>query len=98
MRLIHGLLLCGFLCGLLGIQEAHAAFSITRTSSSVFYLDTSASPQLRGMYVSYQITSTTAMTDVWAEINSFTGSVISRAPNEDGVVHLGAFSAGQTKT
>ncbi|HEX8285676.1 MAG TPA: hypothetical protein VF588_20135 [Pyrinomonadaceae bacterium] len=77
---------------------AHAAPTITRTSSSVFYYDTSTTPQLRCMYVSYRVTNDgTYQPDVYASIDSFTGTVIGLAPNEDGVVHLGAMNAGESK-
>ena len=77
---------------------AHAV-TITRTSSSVFYMDTSANPTpLRAMYVSYQITNTGAyQPNVYAQIGGFTGGVISLAPNEDGIVHIGAMDAGETR-
>ena len=76
---------------------AHA-ITITRTSSPVFYYDTSITPQLRCMYVSYRVTNDGAyQPDVYATAGSFTGAVISLAPNEDGVVHLGAMNAGESK-
>jgi uncharacterized repeat protein (TIGR01451 family) len=76
---------------------AHAV-TITRTSSPVFYYDTSITPQLRCMYVSYSVTNDGAyQPDVYATVGSFTGGVIGLAPNEDGVVHLGAMNAGETK-
>ncbi|HEX6184280.1 MAG TPA: hypothetical protein VFZ44_10410 [Pyrinomonadaceae bacterium] len=76
---------------------AHA-ITITRTSSPVFYYDTSITPQLRCMYVSYRVTNDGAyQPDVYANVGSFTGGVISLAPNEDGVVHLGAMNAGESK-
>src|SRR5688572_6449117 len=77
---------------------AHAV-TVTRTSSSVFYYDTSITPQLRCMYVSYRVTNDGAyQPDVYATIGSFTGAAVSLAPNEDGVVHLGAMNAGESKT
>ncbi|MCA1619556.1 MAG: hypothetical protein LC795_09660 [Acidobacteria bacterium] len=76
---------------------AHAV-TVTRTSSPVFYYDTSITPQLRCMYVSYRVTNDGAyLPNVYATAGSFTGGVISLAPNEDGVVHLGAMNAGESK-
>ncbi|MDQ3806092.1 MAG: hypothetical protein M3416_19965, partial [Acidobacteriota bacterium] len=74
--------------------------TITRTSSPVFYMDTSANPtELRCMYVSYRVTNDGAyQPDVWVGVGSFTGGFVSLAPNEDGVVRLGALTAGETKT
>lgn len=82
-----------FLCG----SAAHA-FTITRTSSPVFYTDYGAN--IRCMYVSYQITNngSTSYTDVWVAADTFTGASVSLAPGEDGIVQLGAMSPGQTKT
>ena len=83
---------------LFGAMAAQAAITITRTSSPVFYIDTSITPPLTGMYASYQITSTTNVADAWVRAESFTGGVVGLGPNEDGVVHLGALTAGVTKT
>lgn len=79
---------------------AYAQFTITRTSSPVFYIDSGISPQLRAMYVSYKIcnTSGTNYPDIWVTVSNFTGGVVSLAPHEDGVVHLGPINAGQCKT
>src|SRR5262249_47271331 len=76
------------------------AWTITRTSSPVFYIDTGISPQLLGTYVAYQITNDggTSYADIWAAVDTFTGGVVSLAPTEDGIVHLGAMAAGATKT
>ena len=83
---------------LFGAMAAQAAITITRTSSPVFYIDTGITPPLTGMYASYQITSTTNVADAWVRAESFTGGVVGLGPNEDGVVHLGALTAGVTKT
>ena len=82
------------------IPSAAFGFTITRTSSPVFYLDTSITPTLEGMYVSYQINNNSAINypDIWVRIGSFGGGVISLSPNEDGLVHLGPLGPGQTKT
>lgn len=72
---------------------ALAAFTVTRTSAPLMYIDSG----LNGAYVAYKVTSSTAVADIWVDINSFTGGVVSLAPNEDGIVHLGALSVGQTK-
>jgi uncharacterized repeat protein (TIGR01451 family) len=76
------------------------ALVITRTSSPIFYIDTSIVPQLQGMYVSYQVSNNdgTSYSDLWVGIDSFSGGVISLGPNEDGLVHLGPLAPGQTKT
>ena len=76
---------------------AHAV-TVTRTSSSVFYYDSDTNPQLRCMYASYRVTNDGAyQPDVYATIGSFSGAVVGLAPNEDGVVHLGAMNAGESK-
>ena len=75
------------------------AVTITRTSSSVYYYDSSARPtELRCMYVAYRVTNDGGYEpNVYATIGSFTGGIVSIAPNEDGVVHLGAMNAGESK-
>ncbi|UCC84845.1 MAG: DUF11 domain-containing protein, partial [Gemmatimonadota bacterium] len=82
----------------LAIPASGAAqtFTISRTSSPIFYLDLSSG--LQGMYVSYQITNTGAPAgDVWADVTNFTGGVITLATNEDGLVHLGAIGTGESR-
>jgi uncharacterized repeat protein (TIGR01451 family) len=85
---------------LLGFTTGAHAFVFTRTSSAIFYIDTSVTPALQTMYVAYQINNNSGVNypDVWAKIDSFSGGVVSLGPTEDGLVHLGALSAGQTKT
>ncbi|HEX8720492.1 MAG TPA: hypothetical protein VF736_07680 [Pyrinomonadaceae bacterium] len=79
---------------------AQAAPTIARTSSSVFYLDKDGKPTpLRCMYVSYQITNdATYRPDVYVTVGNFVNGYVSLAPDEDGVVHLGAMNPGETKT
>src|SRR5579862_2040866 len=78
-----------------------AAASITTTSGSIVYVDSSSSvqPNLLGSYVSYAVTNDTGSTipDAWVTIDSFTGSYVSLAPNETGVTHVGAMAAGATR-
>jgi uncharacterized repeat protein (TIGR01451 family) len=77
-----------------------SAIVITRTSSPIVYMDATITPSLQGMYVAYQISNNDGVNypDIWVRIDSFSGGVISLAPNEDGLVHLGPLAAGQTKT
>ena len=50
-------------------------------------------------YFAYKITTdATARPDVWVKLSTFAGGTISLAPNEDGVMHLGAIAANSTKT
>jgi uncharacterized repeat protein (TIGR01451 family) len=76
------------------------ALTITRTSSPIFYVDTSITPSLHGMYVAYQVSNNDGINyaDLWVRIDSFAGGVISLGPNEDGFAHLGPLGPGQTKT
>ncbi len=89
------LLCCAIFC--LGNVTAQG-FTITRTSSPVFYTDFGAN--IRGMYVSYQIlnNSATSYPDVWVAVDTFTGASISLAPGEDGIVQLGPMAANEMKT
>ena len=76
------------------------AWVFTRTSSPIFYIDTSVTPTLQSMYVAYQIRNDSGVSypDVWASIDSFSGGVVSVGPTEDGLVHLGPMGPNQTKT
>jgi len=84
----------------LAVAGTAFGFTVTRTSSPIFYLDTSITPALEGMYVSYQINNNSGISypDIWVRIDSFSGGVISLAPGEDGLVHLGPLGPGETKT
>jgi uncharacterized repeat protein (TIGR01451 family) len=85
---------------LLGWMFPAQALVITRSSSPIFYLDTSIAPTLQGMYVSYQVNNNDGVNypDLWVRIDSFSGGVISLAPGEDGLAHLGPLAPGETKT
>ena len=65
-------------------------------------MDDDTSPNIRGMYIAYQITNDgTARDDVWAKINVpvFGSSAnITLSQNEDGLVQLGSMAANETKT
>lgn len=82
------------------VPQLASAIVLTRTSSPVFYVDTTITPALQGMYVAYQISNNDGVNypDIWVAVDSFGGGVISLGPNEDGLVHLGPLTAGQTKT
>lgn len=85
------------LCALFVSLNAHAAFTITRTSGTVFYTDSSITPRLVCNYLSFQVTSTTAVADAWADIGTFTGIYLSVGGGDDGKYHFGSFAAGETK-
>ena len=75
---------------------AQAAFTFISVSSTTFYTDTSVSPNLTCNYQGFAITSSTAVTDGWARISGFSAS-LSLGGGDDGIQHLGSFTAGQTK-
>jgi hypothetical protein len=79
-------------------SEASAAINIDCTSGDQYYIDASA--DLLGRYVSYQITNTgpTVYDNIWVEIGTFTGGVVSLAPNETDLYYLDSLSVGETKT
>lgn len=104
MRIIHSkpiqtLLFVLIVLTLGAVAPANAAVTVTRTSGTEFYTDTSiSSPGTPNCgYVSLNITSTTAISDAWATIGGFTGGYFSLGGGDDGMVHFGPFSAGQTK-
>src|SRR2546427_7585731 len=78
--------------------EAHA-FSITRTSSDVFYLSNNASNNIASMYVAYRVQNTTPSLepDVWVKLDTFVGGSVALATYEDGLYHLRAMAPGDTR-
>ena len=83
----------------LGATQSHA-FTITRTSSSTFYISTqAASNNIGSMYAAYRIQNTTVSSqpDVWVKLDTFTGGSVALATNEDGLYHLGRMDPGDTK-
>ncbi|HJV35285.1 hypothetical protein [Geomonas sp.] len=78
---------------------AHGAITVTRTSGPQFYTDTSiSSPGMPSCgYVSFNVTTSSAITDAWATIGAFTGGYLSVSGGGANVMHLGPMSAGQTK-
>ena len=99
MKSVIAKYLCGLVLTALFLALPAQAFIITRTSSPVFYIDTSVTPTLQGMYVSYQINNNSGVNypDLWARLDSFSGGVVSLAPGEDGIVHIGPLAPGETK-
>jgi hypothetical protein len=94
------------LCALTAVTcyQAHAtpcnprSLSVTRVSSPIFYFDPGLTPKLSSGYVGYRITnnSGSAIEDLWAVIDNFSGTVIARAPYENGVSHVGPLGAGKS--
>ena len=79
-------------------QGLLAAPTIAAAHTSTFYIDSGAG--LQGRYIAYTITNpnATPMSDVQVSIGTFTGGVVTKATNEDGVVHLGTLAAGASAT
>jgi uncharacterized repeat protein (TIGR01451 family) len=79
-----------------------AVASVSTTSGSILYVDTSSNvqPNLLGNYVSYNVTNDTGspIADAWVAIGSFTGLYVSLAAHETGMAHLGPMAAGATRT
>ena len=98
--------LLGFAKGALALaflllSPTYTLASIGTTSGSVLYVDSSnnVNPKLQGDYVSFNVTNDTGsvIADAWVTIGSFTGGFVSLAPNENGIAHLGAMTAGAVK-
>jgi uncharacterized repeat protein (TIGR01451 family) len=93
-----GILMLAFLWlaafGLSGM--AQAAFTITSTGAPTFYTDTSVTPNIVCNYQSFTITSSTAVSDAWVSMGSFSSS-LSLGGGDPGKFHLGSFTAGQTR-
>ena len=82
------------------VSEAHAAITITRTSSPVFYTNSNAdtattSPQCN--YLSFDITSSAVVDDAWVILDGFTGGNLSMGGGDDGLFHFGPLTAGETR-
>ncbi|HEX8311245.1 MAG TPA: DUF11 domain-containing protein [Chthoniobacteraceae bacterium] len=94
-RNFYGLLLFTLLFAF-GAVAAHAAPTITRRSSPVFYTDFGKG--LTSMYVGYEIANDGVdRSNVYATISGFTGGFVSLAPNENGVISIGAMAPNETK-
>ena len=75
-----------------------SALSIEERSSTTIYFEESTDT-VRGFYVGYRVTNDdpTPIDDVWVTLSGFgDGSVVSLAPNEDGVVHTGPLAPGES--
>jgi len=77
--------------------EAQAAITVARTFSPVFYTHSSiALPNSpRCNYLSFNVTSSTAISDAWITISSF-GANLSLGGGDNGLFHAGPLAAGQT--
>ncbi len=92
------------ICATITCREAQAtpcstqSVLVTRVSSPIFYFDPGLTPKLSSGYVGYRITnnSGSAIEELWAAIDNFSGTVISRAPYENGVSHVGPLGVGQS--
>ena len=86
---------------LMGIGQAYADVSVTRTSAPDFYIDVANSPSLLGQYASYQISNTGVVDyeDVWVKISNFgAGDSVQLGANAADEVSLGALALGETRT
>lgn len=79
--------------------EAQAAIIITRTSSPVIYTNSSValpnSPRCN--YLSFNVSSSTAISDAWVTASNFAGVPLYLAlgGNDSGISHIGPLAAGQ---
>ena len=82
-------------------SQSYAVPSITSTSGSVVYVESSSNvqPNLLGNYASFNVTNTSRLDHIRCvgDHGSFTGSYVSLAPNEPGIAHLGTMAAGATR-
>ncbi len=83
---------------------AHAAISVTQTSSPVFYTHSTISGRTatttpRCNYLAFTIGSTAAIDDAWVTIGNFGGAgpYLSLGGGDDGTYHFGPFAAGESK-
>jgi len=99
-RLIRTALFACLLLAPLLSSEARAAITVTRTSSAVFYTHSSiALPNSpRCSYLSFNVTSSTAISDAWVTTGNFAGApaYLALGGNDSGILHVGPLAAGQT--
>lgn len=84
------------------VRDAEAAITATRTSAPVFYTHSGAGTPTTSpvcTYLSFDVTSTTAIDDAWVSINNFSGApaYLSLGGGDDGKSHFGPMSAGETR-
>lgn len=102
LRLIQAALACLLLSALFA-AEAQAAITTTLTSSPTFFthavIGGRSPPQLNPIcnYVSFNVSSTTAINDAWATIGTFAGGFLALGGGDDGITHFGPMAAGETK-
>lgn len=75
-----------------------STYTITAVSAPVVRIDTGITPALTSAYVAYSVTNSTGATvsDLWVQLESFSGSVLSLSSNENGVAHIGSIANGAT--
>ncbi|HWH42909.1 MAG TPA: hypothetical protein VNU21_23880, partial [Usitatibacter sp.] len=95
-RARRALSILALLLATLAAGLAQAALSFSRTSSAIFFTDTSVSPAVVCNYQSFAVTSSGSAADAWVRAAGFSGGFY-LGGNDDGVQHVGAFTPGQTK-
>jgi len=90
------------LLGVMFTSAAQAAITVTPTSMSptspVFYTDAGAGPKCN--YMSFNVTTTTSISDAWVTIGNFGGvpTYLSMGGGDNGATHFGPMTAGETRT
>ena len=88
-----------FLQVLFVAAESQAAVTVTPTSGSVIYTDTTnTAPDIPSCsYKSFNVTSSAAVVDAWITMGNFTGGFLSLGGSDNGLYHVGSLAANQTK-
>jgi hypothetical protein len=88
------------LLALLTLSSAAQAQTVTisRTSGATMYWDGNISPDLSQQYISFNVSSTTAIADAWVQISGLSTGQVTLATGEDGRFHVGPLAANTTKT
>ena len=74
---------------------------VTASHGKIFYIDSGSSQSLDAAYVSYKVenrSGSTALTNVWAAVDTFTGGVVGLANPADAYEPLGDIAASATNT
>ena len=72
----------------------HNGLSVAPGHGPILYVDTGQSQNIDAGYLSYRVTSDTARSDLWVQIEELTGSVVSLVDPSQSAVPLGPMGAG----
>jgi len=69
-------------------------YNVSPTHGAVFYIDTGVTPKLDAAYVGYKIQTSSAKSNLWVKLSTFTGSRISLANASDELQQIPSLDTG----